>query len=68
MKKVAALALSATLMLTSLGQTKVSVNAQSSESLSRFSMEGYATVQNVTGGGVLEESDANYYKAATAVS
>lgn len=64
-KRVIATALTAALSLSVLSFQNVTAQAAST-SLERFSMEGYATVQNVTGGGILSESDSNYFKVSNA--
>ncbi|MDO5294591.1 MAG: hypothetical protein Q4F05_17790, partial [bacterium] len=71
-KGVAALALAA-IAMTSVNVPMMSANAKgiAKESAilgatSEYSLEGYAATKNVTGGGVLEETNANYYKVSTA--
>ncbi|MDO5520467.1 MAG: hypothetical protein Q4G58_08250 [bacterium] len=69
---VAALALAA-IATTSVGTSIIPANAmgitgesRTSEVLSKYSLEGYAEAKGVTGGGILEETNANYYKVGTA--
>ena len=47
------------------------VNAQEESSsqssdLSRYSVEGFATAQSVTGGGEIDETSTNYFKVSSA--